>query len=505
MRRGLTVLLALAIVTLAVGAVVYALRARGSRVTGSAAPLTTTPPAASAATSHATPRGDVTIDPRRQQLIGVRTVPVSREAIGDRIRTVGTVRYDETRLADINLKVEGWIRDLFVDSTGQPIQRGQRLFTIYSPDLVNTEQEYLLAVKTREQLQQSTIADARERADQLVASARQRLALWDVSPQDLRALEQTGQAQNAIDFRSPVSGIVIEKQAVQGLHVMPGQSLYKVADLSTVWIEADIYERDLAGVHVGEPATVTADAYPGQRFTGRAIYVYPYLDEPTRTNKVRFAFANRDGRLKPGMYANVELEGRGASGLVVPVDAVLDSGTEQIVFVAKGDGLFEPRHVKVGRLLGDRTQILDGLKDGDRVATGAAFFLDSESQLRAAVQGYEAAPSTGATAPASPGTHIEFRTIPDPPKVGENQLEATVRDATGQPIEDAEVAVQFFMPAMPTMSMPAMRSEAKLAPAGGGIYRGTGQVMTAGKWDVTVTVMRAGQRVGAKQFSVVPR
>jgi hypothetical protein len=292
--------------------------------------------------------------------------------------------------------------------------------------------------------------------------------------------------------------------AVRGLHVMPGQSLYKVSDISVVWVEADVYESELAAVRAGDATTVSVDAYPGERFTGRVIYIYPYVDDKTRTNKIRVQLANRGGRLKPGMYASVELTSRGRSGLVVPTNAVLDSGTEQVVFLAQGDGLFQPRKVKIGRRLGDSTEILDGLKDGDQVATGATFFLDSESQLRASLQGYEAsAAPTGAAAPAAP--QITFRTVPDPPKTGDNQLEATVKDAQGKPIDDADVRVQFFMPAMPTMNMPAMKSDAKLAPAGGGVYRGSGQVMMAGRWDATVTVVRGGQRLGTKQLPLVAR
>jgi RND family efflux transporter MFP subunit len=461
-------------------------------------------PAAPAA-SQTTPRGDVTIDPRRQQLIGVKTVAVVRQTVDQNIRATGAVRYDETKQADVNVKIEGWIRDLYVDYTGQPIQRGQPLFTLYSPDLLNTQNEYLLALKTRDQLQQSTIADARERADALVASARQRLLAWDLPADDLQKLDETRRAVDAVVFRAPVSGFVVEKMAVRGLHVMPGQSLYKVSDTSVVWVEADVYESELAAVKMGDAAVVTVDAYPGEPFTGRVIYVYPYLDDKTRTNKVRVQLANRGGRLKPGMYANVEVRSRGRSGLVVPSNAVLDSGTDQVVFIAQGDGRFQPQKVKIGRRLGDSTEILDGLKEGEQVATGATFFLDSESQLRASLQGYEAtaAPAGGATAPA--GTQITFRTVPDPPKTGDNQLEATVKDASGKPIDDAEVSVQFFMPAMPTMNMPAMKSDAKLAPAGGGVYRGSGQVMMAGRWDATVTVVRGGQRLGTKQLPVVAR
>jgi RND family efflux transporter MFP subunit len=510
MKRALLFFLAAGVVLLAVGSGVYVLRMR-ARTTASPPPMEQetmpTLPAGNPGATVAlatTPRGDVTIDPRRQQLIGLKTVPVIRETVDQTVRAAGAVRYDETKQADVNVKVEGWIRDLHVDFTGQPIQRGQPLFTLYSPDLLNTQNEYLLALKTRDQMQQSTIVDARERADGLVTSARQRLLAWDLPAEDLRKLDDTRQAVDAVVFRAPVSGFVIEKQALKGLHVMPGQSLYKVSDLSVVWVEADVYESELAAVRVGDAATVTVGAYPGERFVGRAIYIYPYVDDKTRTNRVRVQLTNRGGRLKPGMFANVELKSRGRSGLVVPTNAVLDSGTDQVVFVALGDGLFQPRKVTIGRRLADSTEILEGLKEGDQVATGASFFLDSESQLRASLQGYEAsAAPTGATAPA--GTQITFRTVPDPPKTGDNQLEATVRDGQGNPIDDAEVTVQFFMPAMPTMNMPAMKSDARLAPAGGGIYRGSGQVMMAGRWDATVTVVRGGQRLGTKQLPVVAR
>lgn len=457
-------------------------------------------------TAGATPRTEVSLDARRQQLIGVRTVAAKRASVAPTIRAVGLVRYDERRLADINLKVEGWIRDLHVDYTGQFVKRGQPLFTLYSPEMLTTQNEYLLALKTREQMEESQIPDAKQRADQLVAAARQRLALWDLPPEQLRALEETREAQTAVIFRSPVDGFVIEKQALQGLHVMPGQSLYKIADLSVVWVEADVYEAEVPMVRVGERAIVTLDAYPDERFTGRVIYIYPYVDEKTRTNKVRYQFANRSGRLKPGMYANVELSTAARAGVTVPTNAVLDSGKEQVVFVAQGDGYFEPRRVKIGRRLGNDIEILEGVKEGDQVAAGATFFLDSESQLRASLQSYEAPPAqAGEGGAARQQLDITLRSQPDPPKTGENQFEVTVKDPTGKPVADAEVSLQFFMAAMPTMNMPAMRNEVKLSPAGSGVYRGTGQVMMAGRWDVTVTVSRGGQRVGSKQLTVVTR
>jgi Cu(I)/Ag(I) efflux system membrane fusion protein/cobalt-zinc-cadmium efflux system membrane fusion protein len=514
MRRTRLLVVAGGVVLLALGAVAYALRSRGPQVAAlfRQAPtpaLMSDMPAAGpqkrATAPSSSPRGDVTIDPRRQQLIGVRTVPVKREDLAQTVRTVGVIRTDETRLADVNLKVEGWIRDLYVDSTGQPIRKGQSLFTLYSPDLLASENEYLLALKTRDQVQESAIADARQRADALVAAARQRLVLWDLPPEEIRALEEKRQASDAIVFRSPVSGFVLEKQAIKGLHVMPGQSLYKVADLSTVWVEADVYENELSGVRTGASAIVTLDAYPGERFSGRVMYVYPYVEEKTRTNKVRFEFANRGGRLKPGLYATVELKTGGGNGLTVPANAVLDSGKEQVVFVAQGNGLFEPRKVQVGRRFGDRVQILDGVKEGEEVATGATFFLDSESQLRASLQAYEPAQAPAASSAARDRLDIALRTQPDPPKMGDSQFEVTVKDASGDPIDGAEVSIQFFMAAMPTMNMPAMRNEVKLNPAGSGMYRGRGEIMMAGRWDATVTVTKNGQRVGVKQLTLVAR
>ncbi len=515
MKRVLLASAAVVVALLMLGAAVYVIRARSGQPPRAKSDAAAESPMAGAATGttpppagEATPptRGDVAIDPRRQQLIGVRTAPVTREPMQHTLRTVGVVRYNETSLADVNLRLEGWIRDLYVDYTGQPIQKGQPLFTLYSPDLLATQQEYLLALKTRDQMQGSVIPDARERAEQLVGAARQRLALWNLPEEEIRTLEERRQAPEVVVFRSPASGFVIEKQALQGMHVMPGQTLYKVANLSTVWVEADVYEQEMALARVGQRATVTLDAYPGDSFQGRAIYIYPFVEENTRTVKVRFQFENSRGRLKPGMYANVEIQGREAVGLTVPANALLDSGTDKVVFVAQGDGYFTPRPVKVGRNRGDRIEILDGVTEGEQVATGATFFLDSESQLRAGLQNYEA-PKAGPGAPAAAGPtlDISFGTQPDPPKTGESVFEVAVKDAGGQPVSDAEVSVQLFMPAMPTMNMPAMRNETKLPHVGGGVYRGSGQVMMAGRWDVTITVAKGGQQLGRKQLAVAAR
>jgi hypothetical protein len=264
-------------------------------------------------------------------------------------------------------------------------------------------------------------------------------------------------------------------------------------------------EQDLSVVRVGQAARITLGAYLDEPLVGRTTYVYPTVDETTRTAKVRLQLANRSGRLKPGMFATVDLEGRDSPGLTVPADAVLEAGREQLVFVALGEGRFDPRAVTVGRRTREEFEITSGLKEGEQVATGAAFFLDSESQLRAAVQSYQSPPGDAAATTAAERLNIDFRPQPDPPRTGENTFEVTVRDPAGLPVPDADVSVTFFMAAMPTMNMPAMRNQAKLPPAGGGVYRGAGQVMMAGRWDVTVDVSRGGQRLGSRQFAVVAR
>ena len=458
----------------------------------------TTPPVDAAAA--AVPRGDVIIEPRRQQLIGVKLATATHESMAGAIRTTGVVRYDETRQADVNVKLDGWIRQLFIDYTGQFVQKGQPLFSLYSPDLLVAQREYLLALKTRDQLTESAIADAREYAGRVVDAARQRLALWDLQADDIATIEESRQPRDAVTFRSPVSGYVLEKQVVQGMHVTPGQSLYKIADLSVVWVEADVYESEIAQVRVGQRATVTLNAYPGESFVGRAIYIYPFVQDNTRTVKLRFQFGNARGRFKPGMFANVELQGIGSIALTVPANAVLDSGARQVVFVSRGEGTFAPRAITIGRRIGDRVEVIRGLEEGEQVATGATFFLDSESQLRAGLQNYEA-PSGGA-APAAAAIDIVFHSQPDPPRTGESTFEVAVKDSAGRPVTDANVSVLQFMPAMPTMNMPAMRNETKLPHAGNGMYRGPAQVLMAGRWDVTVTVTKDGRQIGRKQFAM---
>ena len=515
-KRSLLILALVLVVVAAIAAVLIftpagaALRrGRQSAPAAAADPVTTANAAAPAGEHTMTEvpaRGEVVIDSRRQQLIGVRIVPVRRTSLGHEVRVAGVVRFDETRRSEVTTKVDGWIRDLRADYTGRTITRGEQLFTLYSPALIAAQNEYLLAHRGHAAAASAELPTVRDHAERLVQAARERLLRWDLSEADIRALEERGRATDTVPFHSPVTGTIVEKMAVEGMRAMSGQTLFRVADLSVVWVEADVPEQEMSIVRVGQTARVTLQGVPETPLVGRTTYVYPTVDEQTRTAKVRIQFANRGGRLKPGMFAEVLLSGAEVAALTVPTDAVLQAGADQLVFVALGDGRFEPRAVQVGRRTREEIEITSGLKEGELVATGAAFFLDSESQLRAAVQSYQAAPdqAAGATTQAE-RIDITFRSQPDPPRTGENTFEVTVRDASGQPIPDADVSVTFFMPAMPTMSMPAMKSASKLPSAGGGMYRGSGQVLMAGRWDVTVDVSRGGQRLGTRQVAVVAR
>jgi RND family efflux transporter MFP subunit len=510
--------IAILVTLVAAAAVAATLLLRQARVGGGQASTATAgdhaahgADAAAVERRDAVPRVEVSLDTRRQQLAGVRTARAMRAVLDPQIRATGTVVVDERRQTEITTRVEGWIRELRADFTGRAVQRGEVLFTLYSPELLAAQDEFLLAVRGHARTLAAPSEDVREYSHRLMEAARERLLRLELTAADIAELEQRGRGLDTLPFRSPASGVIVDKRVVEGQRVMAGETLFRLADLSTVWVEAQVYERELALVRVGQAATVTVDSYPGERFAGRVSYIHPLLDPATRSVKVRVQLPNPRGRMKPGMFAAVELTMPAEAAIGVPADAVLDSGVEQIVFVAQGGGFFEPRRVRTGRQVDGTVEILGGLVEGEEVATGATFFLDSESQLRAAAQGYAAPP---AGAPAAPGPppqaaaaretlEIRLQSRPDPPRSGENALEVTARDAAGRPITDADVTVTFFMAAMPSMNMPAMQNEARLTHAGGGVYRGAGQVMMSGRWDVTVTVSRGGRRIGSRTFGVM--
>ncbi len=331
--------------------------------------------------------GTVQISPERQQLIGVKFGTIEVRPLEKVIRTVGRVDYDEKRIVTISPKIGGWIEDLYVDFTGRFVNKGEPLLTIYSPELVSTQEEYLLALRAKKDLVKSPFPEVAGSGTSLAESAKRRLKLWDISDDQIKALEESGQVKKTLILHSPFSGFVLEKAAYKGMNVMPGIALYKLADLSVVWLIADIYEYEIPFIRLGQQATIQFSYLPGETFTGKAIYISPLLDPNTRTAKVRFEFPNPHGKLKPEMFANVEMKIHLGQKLAVPEGAVIDTGLRQIAIVDKGSGYFEPREIKVGAKVENYYEVIKGLKAGERVVTSANFLIDSESNLKEALGG----------------------------------------------------------------------------------------------------------------------
>ena len=451
------------------------------------------------------------------------------------IRMVGRVAYDERKLAEVTLKIAGWIQDLYADYTGKLVKKGEPLFTLYSPDLVTAQEEYLLARRTQEQLKDSDVPGARASAQSLVQASRQRLLLWDLAPARIHALEEAGKPQLYQTIYSPRSGFIIEKAAYQGHRVEPGMTLYKIADLSTVWVEADVYEYELPLVHVGQEAKVSLSSYPGAAFTAKVTYLYPYLDEKTRTGKVRFELANTsDWKLKPAMYATAELTVELGEKLVVPESAVLDSGVRQVVFVDKGQGRFVPQEVQLGDRVDHAVEVRAGLTEGERVVTSGNFLIDSESKLQAAesmmgmmgaigmgdwkmesAKPMEMGGMEGTEKGGMPGMEhggeqaavtqdkrmgpftVTLSTLPETAKVGENTVRIQVRDPGNKPVTTAQVSFTY------TMDMPGMMIEQATAPhTGEGRYEGKAKFAMAGPWGLVVTIAAPGQEPLREKFTV---
>jgi membrane fusion protein, copper/silver efflux system len=307
--------------------------------------------------------------PERQQLIGVQTGVAEVRSLGRSIRTVGRVAVDETRLYKVTAKFDGYIEKLYVNVTGQTIRKGQPLFTVYSPDLFATQQEYLLALRAAQQL------------PSLLAAARQRLLLWDVTAAEIRELERSGTARKSVTIYAAASGVVLNKVAVEGARVTAGEPLFEIANLDRVWIQADVYESDLPFIRRGAPATTTLSYLPGRTWAGRVTFIAPIVDPMTRTVKVRSEFENADGALKPDMFGDVVIEQPARQVIAVPDSAVLQTGTRAVVYIVKNDGTFEPREVAVGTKSDGFYEVRSGLETGERVVTQANFLVDSESRL----------------------------------------------------------------------------------------------------------------------------
>lgn len=493
--------------------------------------------------------GAVAVPAVARQLIGVRSAPAAHAMLEEEIRTVGRVGYDERGLTQVTLKISGWVRKVFVDSIGRPVRKGEPLFTVYSPDLLATQDEYLLALRAQAQLAASPLDEAKANAASLVASARERLRLWDVTDAQIAALEHRGKAEPVLTIYAHSSGIVMKRDALPGKYVEPGTTLYEIADLSMVWISADIYESEMAVTKVGQPAVITFAAYPGETFSGKVAYVYPTLNTEARTVRVRLELPNPELKLKPGMYGNVILQTNAVRTLVVPKEAVLNTGLRQLVFMDRGQGRYEPASVKLGRRSQDAVEVMEGLKEGDQIVTSANFLLDAESKLASAssmqammgrigmgdwqmrgahegkmeamegmqmgdmkgMEGMEGmqgmkgmgnmpgmqmgSKKEGAETRQVNGFTLSLTTAPEQPKAGEVLLRLKVMDQTGKPVTNAQVLFVYTMP------MPGMTdSKVTARHTKGGLYEGKVMFGMGGTWVVTVNVTIPGQPPVIEKF-----
>jgi membrane fusion protein, copper/silver efflux system len=321
----------------------------------------------------------IKISSEKQQLIGVKTAVVDVRPFNKSVVTFGKVDFVDKNVALVNAKFEGWIEKPFIESTGQIVKKGEPLVSIYSPDLVSTQREYLLALKSKG-------SDA-SGGQMLLDSARQRFKLWDISDSQINALEKSGEPTKTMTLNSPIAGFVVEKNVLAGQKIGSGETLFKIADLSKVWIEGEVYEADLSLIKVGQKASISLSYFPEEKFPGNVSYIYPYLNPSTRTNKIRIDALNPQGKMKPDMFANIEIQIDSGVRLSIPVEAVLDYGDKKIVFIDKGEGYFEPREVTLGETAaGDFYEVKSGVVEGEKVVSSANFLIDSESRLKSAIE-----------------------------------------------------------------------------------------------------------------------
>lgn len=327
--------------------------------------------------------GQVMLSPTQQLIANVATAEAKTGSFGREITAVGIVTYDQSRQGKITAWVAGRLDRLYVNKVGDYVTRGKPVASVYSPDLVIAQQEYLLALRSRDQLKNSPVPSISASGDSLVSSARQRLKLLGVKDAQIARIEKSGATDTQLNIYTPLSGVVIEKLMVEGQYVNTGDVLFSIADLSTVWVELEVYENDFPAIRPGQKVEIISQSYPDKTFTGTVTFIYPFLDPKTRTVKVRVTLPNRGMRLKPDMYVNATIKVPLGNGLIVPATAVIDTGTRKVVWVEKSAGVFEPRDVRTGTRSGDTVQILSGLNPGEKVAVSGGYLIDSESQLNA--------------------------------------------------------------------------------------------------------------------------
>jgi Cu(I)/Ag(I) efflux system membrane fusion protein/cobalt-zinc-cadmium efflux system membrane fusion protein len=453
------------------------------------------------------PLAPVQLSPERMQSIGVETGTAEWKQINDAIRATGTVDIDERLVSYVQVRFSGYIRKVFANATYQYVKKNEPLFTIYSPQLLAAQNEYLLAKRNELTLGRSSVDGVAAGAAALTAGAEARLKQWDIPQDEIAALQRTGKATADLIINSPVTGYITERNALPNLYVEPATRIYSIADLSRIWVYAQVFQDDVGRLKPNDSVRITLDAYPGRTFRGRIESILPQVDLTTRTVRVRLEIANPDLTLKPGMFVNAEFRTNLGRHLVVPASAVLQSGTRQLAFIDEGGGKLTPKDVVLGPRTGDDVIVLQGLAAGQRIVTSANFLIDSESQLQAAAGSYMPPPpgaSAAATQPSQKAAqvNVDFTSDPNPPRKGNNTFQVKLTGSGGAPVDGADVDVIFFMPAMPAMGMAAMTAKAKLGGTGGGTYRGTGVLQSGDTWQVTITVQKSGQFLATKQMRV---
>src|SRR5215831_14505139 len=453
-----------------------------------------------------TPLTPVQLSPERLQSIGVKFDEVKRKEVNDEIRATGTIAMDERRISYVQTRFSGYIQKVFADATYQYVRKGQPLFTIYSPELAAAEREYLVAKQNAQSLSESTVPGVASGVASLLDASAERLKQWNIPQREIARLEFSGQASQELEIDSPVSGYITERNALPNAYVQPETKIYTVADLSTVWVIAQIFQNDLGRVRSATPATLTVDSYPGRVFQERVDFIYPDIDMTTRTARARLVFPNPNLTLTPGMFVNVTVQVSLGSQVVISATGVLHSGTRHIVFVDRGAGYLEPREIEVGPQAGQEYVVLKGLKPGERIVTSANFLIDSESQLQAAIGSFvPPPPGAGEAASANqtqPTARLEFSTDPATARKGTNTYRVKLAGADGSPISGAQVSVRSYMPGMPGMGMAAMNVVTTLAEKSKGVYEGRVDLDSGGTWQITISAAKDGAVVATKQLSI---
>jgi RND family efflux transporter MFP subunit len=479
-----------------------------STVVAAAGPDVAQPPItpASPSSASAPPLAPLQLSPQRLQSIGVTTAVVEMQPLSNDLRVPGNVEVNERQLAYVQTRFPGWIQKVFANATYQYVRKGQPLFTIYSQELVSTEQEYLLAKQSQQTFSTDGHGTAARERDWLLQAAADRLRQFGVPASELERLERTGTVQHNITIDSPASGYITEFNALPNQYAQAATRLYTIADLSSVWVYANVYQTDVGQLRPGTPATVTVDAYPGRNFRGRIDQILPQVDPTTRTARVRFVFGNPGLVLKPGMFVNVCINVPLGRQLVIPASGALQAGTREIAFIDHGEGHLEPREIELGPRLDDHVVVLKGLHAGERVVSSANFLVDSEAQLQAAIGAFTPPlPGAGGAAAVNMPSRrvtLEFNTDPSPPHKGSNSIRVKLASADGKPITAGQVSVTFYMPAMPAMGMAAIKKGAVLTDNGDGAYEGSIELPSGGSYQVTIAVQRDGQIITSKQLTV---